>query len=107
MIMRYPFQMELSPEEEFLLSDSSSSDDSDVETLFESRRQQMVVAVKDFEGRYSKQRQGSKFGRLCIPQNHFYGNELLMRDYFADASRFEPKNARSAPLKTVLQALLC
>ena len=85
--MRYPFQMELSPEEEFLLSDSSSSDDSDVETLFESRRQQMVVAVlavKEFDDRYAKQRQGSKVGRLCIPRNRFYGNQLLMRDYFAE-----------------------
>ena len=80
--MRYPFQMELSPEEEFLLSDSSS-DDSDVEMLFESRWQQMVVAVlavKDFEDRYAKARQGSKVGRLCIPRNRFYGNQLLMCD---------------------------
>ena len=92
MIMRCPFQMELSPEEEFLLSDSSSSDDSDVETLFENRRQQMVVAVlavKEFEDRYAKQRQGSKVGRLCIPRNRFYGNQLLMRDYFAEIPTYQ------------------
>ena len=82
-----PFQMDLTPEEQFVLSDSSSSDDSDEERFFHSRRQQMavaVLAVKDFEDRYARRRQGSKVGRLCIPRNRFYGNELLMQDYFAD-----------------------
>ena len=85
------FQMELSPEEELVLSDSSSSDDFEVETLFETRRQKMVVAVlavMEFEDRYAKRRQGSKVGRLCIPRNRFYGNELLMRDYFAEISTY-------------------
>ena len=79
--------MELSSEEQFVLSYLSSSDDSDEERFFDSRRQQMVVvvlAVKEFEDRYARRRQGSKVGRLCIPRNRFYGNELLMWDYFAD-----------------------
>ena len=82
-MFRYEFQMELSPCAEFLMSDSSSSDDSDIDTLFESRQRQMVVAVlavKEFEDRFARTRQGSKAGRLCIPRNRFYGNELLMRD---------------------------
>ena len=77
--------MDLTPCAEFLLSDSSSSDDSDVEALFESHRTQMVVAalaVKEFEDRYRRTRQGSKAGRLCIPRNRIYGNQPLMRDYF-------------------------
>ena len=88
--MPSPFQMGLSPEEELVLSDSSSSDDSDVEALFASRRQQMVVAVlavKEFEDRYAKRRQGSKVGRLCIPRNRFYDNELLMRVTSAKSRR--------------------
>ena len=79
--------MSLTPSEEFLLSDSSSDDDSDDETLFETRRRQMVVpvlAVKEFEDRFRRTRQGSKAGRLCIPRNRFYDNQLLMRDYFAE-----------------------
>ena len=79
--------MDLTPKEQFVLSDSSSSDDSDEERFFNSRRQQMavdVLAIKEFEDRYARWRQGSKVGRLCIPRNRFYGNELLMRDYFAD-----------------------
>ena len=86
-MFRYEFQMELSPCAEFLMSDSSSSDDSDIETLFESRRRQMVVAVlavKEFEDWFGRMRQGSKAVRLCIPRNRFYGNELLMRDYFVE-----------------------
>ena len=86
-MFRYKFQMELSPCTEFLMSDSSSSDDSDIETLFESHRRQMVVAVlavKEFEDRFVGMRQGYKAGHLCIPRSRFYGNKLLMRDYFAE-----------------------
>ena len=44
--------MELSPCDQFLLEDSSESDDSDVEMLLANHRQQMavvVLAVKEFE----------------------------------------------------------
>ena len=53
--------------------------------LFEKRRQQMVVvvlAVQEFEDRYRRTRQGLRAGLLCIPRNRFYGNQLLMCDYF-------------------------
>ena len=61
--------MDLSPEEQFVLSDSSSSNDSDEERFFDSWRQQMavaVLAVKEFEDRYARRRQGSKVGRLWL-----------------------------------------
>ena len=79
--------MELSPCDQFLLEDSSESNDSDIEMLLANHRQQMVVvvlAVKEFEDMHRKKRRVSKVGRLCILQNRFYGNELLMRDYFAE-----------------------
>ena len=37
--------MDLSPTKEFLLDDSSSSDDSDIESLLENYQRQMVVTV--------------------------------------------------------------
>ena len=79
--------MELSPCGQFLLEDSSSSDDSDVEMLLANHRQQMavvVLTVKEFEDMQRSTRRGSKVGRLCIPRNRFYGNELLIRDYFTE-----------------------
>ena len=78
--------MELSDDEQFLLEDSSTDDDSDVESLLATHRHQMVVvvlAVKEYEDRQRKMRRGSKVGRLCIPRNRHIGNELLMQDYFA------------------------
>ena len=33
---------------------------------------------------HRRTRRGSKVVRLCIPRNHFYGNKLLMRNYFAE-----------------------
>ncbi|KAE8775109.1 Cell division cycle 5-like protein [Hordeum vulgare] len=78
--------MELSSDEEFVLADSSSDNDSDVENLLANHRQQMLVvvmAIKEYEDRRGSQRRGSKVGRLCIPRNRHLSNELLMRDYFA------------------------
>ena len=51
--------MELSPCEKFLLSDSSDSDDSDVETMLANFRQQtlvMALAVKEHEDEHRKRR---------------------------------------------------
>ena len=76
--------MELSPCEKFLLSDS---DDSDVETMLATFRQQtlvMALAVKEHEDENRKRRRGSTVGRLCIPRNRHLGNEMLMQDYFAE-----------------------
>ena len=51
--------MELTPCEKFLLSDSSDSNDSDVETMLATFRQQtlvMALAVKEHEDEYRKRR---------------------------------------------------
>ena len=51
--------MDLSPCEQFLLEDSSSSDDSGIESMLERHRQQMVVAVlavKEVKDRNRKRR---------------------------------------------------
>ncbi|XP_073354057.1 uncharacterized protein [Aegilops tauschii subsp. strangulata] len=79
--------MELTPCEKFLLSDSSDSDDSDVETMLATFRQQtlvMALAVKEHEDEYPKRRRGSTVGRLCIPRNRHLGKEMLMQDYFSE-----------------------
>ena len=75
--------MELSSDEEFVLADSSSDDDSDVENLLANHRQPMLVvmmAIKQYEDRMRSQQRGSKVGRLCIPRNRHLGNELLMQE---------------------------
>ena len=85
--------MELTPCEKFLLSDSFDSDDSDVETMLATFRQQtlvMALAVKEHEDEHRKRRQGSTVGRLCIPQNRHLGNEMLMQDYFAENPTYPP-----------------
>ncbi|KAE8800825.1 DNA-directed RNA polymerase 3, chloroplastic [Hordeum vulgare] len=79
--------MELSPCEKFFLDDSSDSDDSEVDTMLLTFRQQtlvMALAVKEHEDENRKRRRGSIIGRLCIPRNRHLGNEMLMQDYFAD-----------------------
>ena len=85
--------MELSVCQQFWLEDSSSDDDSDVETMMATRRQQMLVvvlAVKEFQETRRRRLKGSMLGRLCIPRNRVYGNELLMRDYFTDIPTYPP-----------------
>ncbi|KAE8800063.1 DNA-directed RNA polymerase 3, chloroplastic [Hordeum vulgare] len=79
-------KMELSFDEEFVLADSSSDDGSDVENLLANHRQQVLVvvmAIKEYEDRRRSRQRRSKVGRLCIPRKRHLGNELLMRDYFA------------------------
>ncbi|KAE8780660.1 Cell division cycle 5-like protein [Hordeum vulgare] len=82
-----PPVMNLSPCKEFLLEDSSSSDESDIESLLERHPQQMVVVVlvvKEHEDRNRKRWRGSTVGCLCIPRNRHLGNEMLMQDYFTE-----------------------
>ena len=83
--------MDLSPAEEFVLEDSSSSDNSDGESLLENHQRKMVVAVlaiKELEDGMRKRRPGSKVGCLCIPHNQLFGNELLIWDYFAEVPMY-------------------
>lgn len=85
--------MELTPCEKFLLSDSSDSDGSDVETMLANFRQQtlvMALAVKEHEDENRKRRRGSTVGRLCIPRNSHLGNEMLIQDYFAENPTYPP-----------------
>ena len=82
--------MELRPCEKFLLSDS---DDSDVETMLATFRQQtlvMALAVKEHEDEHQKRRQGFTVGRVCIPRNRYLGNEMLMQDYFMENPTYPP-----------------
>ena len=85
--------MELSPCEKFLLTDSSDSDDSNVETLLVNFRQQtlvMALPVKEHEDENRKRRRGSTVGRLCTPRDRHLGNEMLMQDYFAENPTYPP-----------------
>ncbi|KAE8798236.1 DNA-directed RNA polymerase 3, chloroplastic [Hordeum vulgare] len=81
-----PPEMDLSLCEKLLLEDSSDSDDSDVETMLHTFRQQslvMALAVKEHEDENRKRRRASTVGRICISRNPHLNNEMLMRDYFA------------------------
>ncbi|KAE8772691.1 Cell division cycle 5-like protein [Hordeum vulgare] len=85
--------MELTPCEKFLLSDSSDSDGSDVETMLANFHQQtlvMALAVKEHEDENWKRRRGSTVGRLCIHRNRHLENEMLMQDYFAENPTYPP-----------------
>ena len=84
--------MPLSPAALFLMEDSSDSSDSDLDELLDDDMEQMVVlvAAKELTDRQKKRRRGSKVGRLCIPRNHKLGNDMLMRDYFAEVPTYPP-----------------
>jgi hypothetical protein len=84
--------MPLSPAALFLMEDSSDSSDSDMDELLDDDMEDTVVlvAVKELADRQKKVRGGSKVGRLCIPRNRKLGNDLLMRDYFAEVPTYPP-----------------
>ncbi|KAE8777161.1 Cell division cycle 5-like protein [Hordeum vulgare] len=81
------------PVREVLLEDSSDLDDSDVETMLLTLRQQslvMALAVKEHEDENRKRRRGSTVDRLCITRNRHLGNEMLMQDYLAANPTYPP-----------------
>ena len=82
--------MPLSPAALFLLEDSSDS--SDLDELLDDDMEEMVVlvAAKELADGQKKRRRGSKVGRICIPHNRKLGNDLLMRDYFAEVPTYPP-----------------
>ena len=84
--------MPLSPAALFLMEDSSDSSDSDMDELLDDDMEDTVVlvAAKELADRQKKLRGGSKAGRLCIPRNRKLGNDLLMRDYFAEVPTYPP-----------------
>ncbi|KAE8796593.1 Cell division cycle 5-like protein [Hordeum vulgare] len=85
--------MKLSLCEMLLLEDSSDSDDSDVETMLLTFREQslvMALSLKEHEDENRKRRRESTVGRLCIPRNRHLGNEMLMQGYFAANPTYPP-----------------
>ncbi|KAE8820004.1 DNA-directed RNA polymerase 3, chloroplastic [Hordeum vulgare] len=76
-----PPEMDLRLCEKFLVEDSSSSDDSDVERMLLTFLQHsfvMALAVKEHEDENRKRRHESIVGRLCIPRNCHLSNVKLM-----------------------------
>jgi hypothetical protein len=84
----------LSASERFLLEDSSSSDESDIEDVIldDDVEQTMVVfVVKELLDRMAmKQRRESIPGRIFIPQNRVLCHANLMQDYFAEVPTYPP-----------------
>jgi hypothetical protein len=86
----------MSESRRFLLKDSSSSDDSDIEEriLDDIIEQAMViVAVKNLQDRMAmKRRRSSVAGRITVPQNRAAVHEALIQDYFPEASTYPPSH---------------
>jgi hypothetical protein len=81
--------------DEFDLSDSSSSDDSDLDELLQDDEMEttmLLLSVKDPEDRAKllNRRRGSVFGRNHIQRNRLLGHEQLMEDYFAEVPTYPP-----------------
>jgi hypothetical protein len=74
----------------FLLEDSSSSDDSDLEELLGEDVEQttVILTVKEILDVRSKKRKGSTMGRLYL--DRALGHNLLRRDYFAKVPTYPP-----------------
>jgi hypothetical protein len=69
----------------FLMEDSSSSDDFDLEDILYDNDEQLLLmlAAKEEEDNKRFKRPGSKVSRLCIPRNRMLGHVMLMQDYFS------------------------
>jgi hypothetical protein len=69
----------------FLMEDSSSSDDYDLEDILfnDDKQLLLMLAAKEEEDNKRFKRPGSKVGRLCIPRNRTLGHAMLMQDYFS------------------------
>ncbi|KAE8806650.1 Cell division cycle 5-like protein [Hordeum vulgare] len=87
-----PPEMELSPCEKFSLDGSSDSDDSDVETMLLTFRQQTLVMALASRKKKLEPKEASRItiDHLCIPRNRHLGNEMLMQDYFTDNPIYMP-----------------
>jgi hypothetical protein len=80
---------------EFDLSDSSSSDDSDIEDLLhdledDNEATLLLLAIKELEdhARLLGRRRGSVMGRVSIERNRALGHATLMDDYFAEVPTY-------------------
>jgi hypothetical protein len=78
----------------FLLKDSSSSDDSDIDELIlddDIEQAMVIIAVKNLQDRMAmKRRRGSVPGRIIVPRNRTAGQEALILDYFAEVPMYPP-----------------
>jgi hypothetical protein len=77
----------VSVSERFMLDDSFSSNDSDVEDMLlddDIEHTMIIVAVKNLQDRlWMKMWRGSIISLFCIPWNHALGHAMLMQDYFS------------------------
>jgi hypothetical protein len=82
--------MSLSKHALFLMEDSSSFDDSDLEDiLFDDDKQLLLmITAKDLEDKKNTKWPGSKVDRLCIPQNRTLGHSMVMQDYFSEVPTY-------------------
>jgi hypothetical protein len=82
----------MDPCELFLMGDSLSFENSDLEDLLDEDIEliSIILAAKEIMYVRPKKLQGSTMGRICIPLNHARGNNMLMRDYFAEVPTYPP-----------------
>jgi hypothetical protein len=86
----------MDPCELFLMGDSLSFEDSDLENLLDDDIEQMsiILAAKEIMDVRPKKLQGSTMGRICIPLNHARGNyaheRLFRRGTHISASSLSP-----------------
>jgi hypothetical protein len=80
----------MDPCELFLMGDSLSFEDSDLEDLLDEDIEliSIILVAKEIMYVRPKKLQGSTMGRICIPLNHARGNNMLMRDYFAEVPTY-------------------
>jgi hypothetical protein len=84
----------MSESQRFLLEDSSSLDDSDINELIlddDVEQAMVIIAVKNLQDRMAmKRRRGSVPGRITVPRNRAAGHKALMQDYFAEEPTYPP-----------------
>jgi hypothetical protein len=85
----------LSASEEFMLEDSSSSEDNSYleDILIDDNIEQtmVIIVVNNLHERLQmKMRRGSVIVHLCIPRNRALGHESLIQDYFSKVPTYLP-----------------
>jgi hypothetical protein len=84
----------MSGSQRFLLEDSSSSNDSDIDKMIldnDIEQAMVIVAVENHQDRMAmKRRRGSVPGRITIPRNRATVHEALMQDYFVEVPTYPP-----------------
>jgi hypothetical protein len=77
----------------FLLEDSSSLDDSDIENLIFDEAEDIILmrlieireeAIEEEKRKHA----GSQVGSLCLPRNQALGHEMLIKDYSAEVCTY-------------------